>query len=95
MTVSELWTRLCGMRSTEWLSRLGAMYPQAAQRRLSSKTFVVYLSVLRLLHEQVFGPPSDGDCIPNDSVMTVMPSSGGDSESDGGDAVPRSKHRTP
>lgn len=80
-TTHVTWEGLRQISALEWLRRLVALYrdqPHQRQRRsLAPRTLRLYLSTLRMLHEQVLGPRpvSDrdrGDVIPSDAGLTTL-----------------------
>lgn len=69
--LADAWNRLCAVTAAEWLRRLHAAYART-DARVAPGTMRTHLATLRLLHERVFGPRTDGDAVPVDAGITAL-----------------------
>lgn len=83
-SVAVAWERLGAVSGLTWLRRLEALY--GTRPAVAPHTLHVHLTLLRLLHEQLLGPRTDGDTLPTTTGPTVLePLWQGDDEDDDGD----------
>lgn len=74
------WKRLQNVSGADWLSRFDTLH--SGNRLLREKTFQMYLTTLRQLHEDILGPRKDNDVIPVANAASAMDISDGEDEVD-------------
>ena len=72
------WERLQNVSAVDWLGRFDLLH--AGGRPLREKTFQMYLTTLRQLHEDILGPRKDNDVIPVANAASAMDISDGEED---------------